>query len=122
MTRSGWAGNGPGLADRPGRRAVRAEGEEALTVPRISVVVPFYNNGDVLADCLQSIASQTFGDLEVIMVDDGSTDDGPQIARDLAAADPRFTLLTVPNGGPGFARNQGVQRASGEFLAFVDGD
>jgi CDP-glycerol glycerophosphotransferase len=93
-----------------------------LTVPRISVVVPFYNNGDVLADCLQSIASQTFGDLEVIMVDDGSTDDGPRMARAQAAADPRFTLLTVPNGGPGYARNQGVQRASGEFLAFVDGD
>jgi len=84
--------------------------------------VPFYNNGDVLADCLQSIASQTFSDLEVIMVDDGSTDDGPQIAQAQAAADPRFTLLTVPNGGPGFARNRGVERASGEFLAFVDGD
>jgi CDP-glycerol glycerophosphotransferase len=93
-----------------------------LTVPRISVVVPFYNNGDVLADCLQSIAAQTFRDLEVIMVDDGSTDDGPRIAREQAAADPRFTLLTVPNGGPGFARNRGAERASGEFLAFVDGD
>jgi CDP-glycerol glycerophosphotransferase len=93
-----------------------------LTAPRISVVVPFYNNGDVLADCLQSIASQTFGDLEVIMVDDGSTDDGPRIARAQAEADPRFTLLTVPNGGPGFARNRGVERATGEFLAFVDGD
>jgi CDP-glycerol glycerophosphotransferase len=93
-----------------------------LTVRRISVVVPYYNNGDVLADCLQSIASQTFGDLEVIMVDDGSTDDGPQIAQAQAEADPRFTLLTVPNGGPGFARNRGVEQASGEFLAFVDGD
>jgi CDP-glycerol glycerophosphotransferase len=93
-----------------------------LTVPRISVVVPFYNNGDVLADCLQSIASQTFSDLEVIMVDDGSTDDGPRIAAAQAEADPRFTLLTVRNGGPGFARNRGAERASGEFLAFVDGD
>jgi CDP-glycerol glycerophosphotransferase len=93
-----------------------------LTVPRISVVVPFYNNGDVLADCLRSIASQTFGDIEVIMVDDGSTDDGPRIAQAQAEADPRFTLLTVPNGGPGFARNRGAERATGEFLAFVDGD
>jgi CDP-glycerol glycerophosphotransferase len=84
--------------------------------------VPFYNNGDVLADCLNSIAAQTVSDLEVIMVDDGSTDDGPQIARAQAAADPRFTLLSVPNGGPGYARNRGVERASGEFLAFVDGD
>jgi CDP-glycerol glycerophosphotransferase len=100
----------------------RTRGGETLAVPRISVVVPFYNNGDVLADCLRSIASQTFRDLEVIMVDDGSTDDGPQIAQAQAEADPRFTLLTVPNGGPGFARNRGAERASGEFLAFVDGD
>src|ERR1039457_4348292 len=102
--------------------AKQAKGEETLTVPRISVVVPFYNNGDVLTDCLQSIASQTFGDLEVIMVDDGSTDDGPRIAAAQAEADPRFTLLTVRNGGPGFARNRGAERASGELLAFVDGD
>jgi CDP-glycerol glycerophosphotransferase len=94
-----------------------------LTVPRISVVVPFHNNGDDLADCLQSIAAQTFTDLEVIMVDDGSTDDGPRIAQAQAEADPRFTLLTFRDGGsPGFARNRGAERASGEFLAFVDGD
>ena len=85
-------------------------------------MVPFYNNADVLGDCLASIAAQTFRDLEVIMVDDGSTDDGARVARERAAADPRFTLLQVPNGGPGRARNLGVERATGEFLAFVDGD
>jgi CDP-glycerol glycerophosphotransferase len=93
-----------------------------VSTPRISVVVPFYNNADVLGDCLASIAAQTFRDLEVIMVDDGSTDGGAQIARARAAADPRFTLVQVPNGGPGKARNVGVERATGEFLAFVDGD
>ena len=85
-------------------------------------MVPFYNNADVLGDCLASIAAQTFRDLEVIMVDDGSTDDGARLARARAAADPRFTLVQAPNGGPGKARNLGVERASGEFLAFVDGD
>ncbi len=85
-------------------------------------MVPFYNNADVLGDCLASIAAQTFRDLEVIMVDDGSTDGGAQVARARAAADPRFTLVQVPNGGPGKARNLGVERATGEFLAFVDGD
>jgi len=85
-------------------------------------VVPFYNNADVLGDCLVSIAAQTFRDLEVIMVDDGSTDDAARLARARAAADPRFTLLQTPNGGPGRARNLGVERATGEFLAFVDGD
>jgi CDP-glycerol glycerophosphotransferase len=90
--------------------------------PRISVVVPFYNNGDVLGDCLQSIASQTFGDLEVIMVDDGSTDNGPEVARKWAESDPRFILVHSQHGGPGGARNRGVERARGEFLAFVDAD
>jgi len=89
---------------------------------RISVVVPFYNNADVLNDCLASIAAQTFTGLEVIMVDDGSTDGGAEIARKWAAADPRFGLIQAPNGGPGRARNLGVERATGEYLAFVDGD
>jgi CDP-glycerol glycerophosphotransferase len=90
--------------------------------PRISVVVPFFDNGDVLDDCLRSIAAQTFTDLEVIMVDDGSTDQGPGVARKWADADPRFTRISSPHGGPGGARNRGVERARGEFLAFVDGD
>jgi CDP-glycerol glycerophosphotransferase len=89
---------------------------------RISVVVPFYNNEDLLGDCLASIAAQTCTDLQVIMVDDGSTDGSAAIARSRAAADPRFTLVSVPNGGPGSARNHGVAAASGEFLAFVDAD
>ncbi|MBO0775509.1 MAG: glycosyltransferase family 2 protein, partial [Actinobacteria bacterium] len=90
--------------------------------PRISVVVPFFNNGDVLDDCLRSIAGQTFTDLEVIMVDDGSTDQGPEVARKWEAADPRFRLIHSPHGGPGGARNRGIEQARGEFLAFADGD
>ena len=93
-----------------------------MSSPRISVVVPFFDNGDVLDDCLRSIAAQTFTDLEVIMVDDGSTDQGPDVARKWAAADPRFTLISSPRGGPGGARNRGVEQAHGEFLAFVDAD
>ena len=96
---------------------------EPVTTPRISVVVAFFNNEDDLGDCLDSIAAQSFADLEVIMVDDGSADHSAQVARAKAAADPRFTLLQPPeHGGPGGARNRGVERASGEFLAFVDGD
>ncbi|HEY6278432.1 MAG TPA: bifunctional glycosyltransferase family 2 protein/CDP-glycerol:glycerophosphate glycerophosphotransferase [Streptosporangiaceae bacterium] len=93
-----------------------------MTEPRISVVVPFFNNGDVLGDCLESIAAQTFTGLEVIMVDDGSTDSGAEVARAWAARDPRFRLIHSPHGGPGGARNRGVEQARGEFLAFVDGD
>jgi CDP-glycerol glycerophosphotransferase len=94
-----------------------------MTVPRISVVVPFYNNEDLLGDCLQSIAAQTFTDLEVIMVDDGSSDGSAAVARKQADADPRFRLVQVPHGGsPGYTRNRGVEQARGEFLAFVDAD
>ena len=93
-----------------------------MTGQRISVVVPFYNNADLLGDCLASIAAQTYPDLQVIMVDDGSTDGSAAIARAQAAADPRFELVSVRNGGPGSARNHGVAAAAGEFLAFVDAD
>ncbi len=93
-----------------------------MTTPRISIVVAFFNNEDDLGDCLDSIAAQSFADLEVIMVDDGSTDHSAQVARARAAADPRFTLLQPEHGGPGGARNRGVERAGGEYLAFVDGD
>ena len=93
-----------------------------MTGQRISVVVPFYNNADLLGDCLASIAAQTYPDLQVVMVDDGSADGSAEIARAQAAADPRFELVSVQNGGPGSARNHGVAAAAGEFLAFVDAD
>jgi CDP-glycerol glycerophosphotransferase len=83
----------------------------AVTTPRISVVVAFYNNADDLPDCLDSIAAQSVTDLEVIMVDDGSTDGGTEIAAAKAAADPRFILIQPEHGGPGGARNRGVERA-----------
>ena len=105
-----------------GFRGVAPPGQHRVTTPRISVVVAFFNNSGDLAACLDSVAAQSFGDLEVIMVDDGSTDRSAQIARAKAAADPRFTLLQPEHGGPGGARNRGVERATGEFLAFVDGD
>jgi CDP-glycerol glycerophosphotransferase len=91
-------------------------------MPRISVVVPFHNNADVLGACLESIAGQSFADVEVIMVDDGSQDAGADVAAARAMADPRFTLIEVEGGGPGYARNQGIGRARGEYLSFVDGD
>jgi CDP-glycerol glycerophosphotransferase len=91
-------------------------------MPRISVVVPIHNVEAYLRPCLRSIATQTADDLEVVMVDDGSTDGSAAIAADFARRDPRFRLLSRPNGGLGQARNAGLDAASGEFLAFVDGD
>src|SRR4051794_19382989 len=89
---------------------------------RVSVVVPIYNVERYLEACLDSIAGQTFRDLEVVMVDDGSTDSSPSIAESYVARDGRFQLLRQPNGGLGNARNTGTDAATGEFLAFVDSD
>ena len=93
--------------------------------PLVSVVVPFHNNEPDLAVCLDSIAAQSYDQLEVIMVDDGSTDGSAAIAKAAVAADPRFRLLQFTDGGsPGFSRNRGIEAisASAEYLAFVDGD
>jgi CDP-glycerol glycerophosphotransferase len=91
-------------------------------VPRISVVVPIYDVESYLATCLQSLARQTMRDLEVIMVDDGSTDGSRALAERFAGRDRRFRLVAQPNGGLGKARNTGLELATGEFLAFVDSD
>src|SRR4051812_25022199 len=91
-------------------------------MPRISVVVPIYNVEPYLEECLDSIARQTYRDLEVVMVDDGSKDNSPEIAKRWASTDERFRLVTQPNGGLGSARNTGIKHAGGELLAFVDSD
>jgi CDP-glycerol glycerophosphotransferase len=91
--------------------------------PLISVVVPFHDNEDDLAACLHSIAEQSYRELEVIMVDDGSMDGGAAIAKAMAASDHRFLFIQPSAGGsPGFARNRGIEIATGEYLAFADGD
>lgn len=90
--------------------------------PRVSVVVPMFNVATYLDDCLESLAQQSFGDLEVVMVDDGSTDDSAERAQRWAERDPRFRLVQKPNGGLGSARNAGVRDATGDYLAFVDSD
>ncbi|TDC68874.1 CDP-glycerol:glycerophosphate glycerophosphotransferase [Actinomadura sp. GC306] len=90
--------------------------------PKLSVVVPFCNTEEFLRECLESLAGQTLRDLEVIMVDDGSTDNGAVIAKEMCARDPRFRLVTRDNEGPGAARNAGVLQARGEYLTFADAD
>ncbi|WP_199750249.1 glycosyltransferase family 2 protein, partial [Amycolatopsis sp. WAC 04169] len=86
--------------------------------------MPFQDVETYLAECLESIARQSFRDFEVILVDDGSTDGSSRIAADFCAADPRFRLIRQEPHGPGHARNTGLRamHPQGEFLAFVDGD
>ncbi len=91
-------------------------------MPRVSVVVPIYRVEAYLAECLASLRAQTFADLEVVMVDDGSPDASAAIAASVAEEDPRFVLVRQENAGLGAARNAGVARAGGELLMFVDSD
>jgi hypothetical protein len=90
--------------------------------PRLSVVVPFYNVGEYIGDCLESIARQTFADFEAILVDDGSPDDSAAIAKDFCGRDSRFRIVEQHNQGLGPARNTGVRESRGEYLTFVDSD
>ncbi|GAA2139426.1 hypothetical protein GCM10009760_21680 [Kitasatospora kazusensis] len=91
---------------------------------RLSVVVPVYNVERYLQECLDSIAAQTFGAFECVMVDDGSTDGSAAIAEAFAAGDPRFRLVRQENKGLGAARNTGCRHLGpdSEYLAFVDSD
>ncbi|MZD09828.1 glycosyltransferase [Streptomyces sp. SID5785] len=93
-------------------------------LPRLSVVVPVHNVEDQLADCLTSIAAQTVRDLEVVLVDDGSTDGSSALARTFAAGDPRFRYVRQDNAGLSAARNTGVRYADPHvpYLTFVDSD
>ena len=91
-------------------------------LPIISVIVPVYNTSAYLDECLISILGQTYGSIEVIVVDDGSVDDSPAIIARYAADDPRINIITKPNGGLSSARNAGLHIAHGEFICFVDSD
>ena len=91
-------------------------------MPALSVVVPIYNVEEYLEPCLDSLVAQTFDDLEVVMVNDGSTDGSAEIADAYARRDRRFKLVHRPNGGLSAARNTGIGHATGDYLAFVDSD
>lgn len=88
----------------------------------ISVIVPVYNVETYLEECLDSIQNQTYTDLEVILVNDGSTDGSQAICERYCQTDKRFRLMNQTNQGQSVARNNGVTASTGEFIAFVDSD
>jgi glycosyltransferase involved in cell wall biosynthesis len=90
--------------------------------PAVSVIIPAYNAAAYIEQCLNSILVQTLSDIEVIVVDDGSSDATPRILADYARIDTRLTTLAQEHGFAGRARNLGMQQARGEYLAFLDAD
>lgn len=94
----------------------------AAETPVISVVLPLYNAGRWILETLQSVRVQTFTAWEIIIVDDGSTDEGPALVQAEADRDPRLRYVQQANAGPAVARHFGAQQARGEWLLFLDAD
>ncbi len=101
-----------------------SEVREKITYPQplISLIVPIYNVETYLWMCLDSIANQTYSNIEILLVNDGSPDGSAAICQEFVARDSRFHYIEKGNGGLSDARNVGITRAQGEFLSFVDSD
>lgn len=96
--------------------------ETKLVSCMISIVVPVYNTGEYLSKCVESILSQSHADIEVLLVDDGSTDGSSQICDEFGRIDARVRVFHQDNAGPSAARNYGIREARGSMIAFVDSD
>ncbi len=88
----------------------------------VSIVVAVYNIENYIQDCIKSLISQTEPDIEILLVDDGSTDTSPLLCDEMARTDSRIRVIHKPNGGLSSARNAGIEQATGNLLMFVDGD
>ena len=88
----------------------------------ISIIVPVYNTKEYLPKCVQSLVEQTYRNLEILLVDDGSTDETGALCDKLALTDDRIRVIHKENGGSSSARNVGISQAAGSFLGFVDSD
>lgn len=115
---------GTGVRAIRGRRPGREIVESAAPAPRpmLSVLIPIYNVEPYLHECLESVVLQSLKDMEIILVDDGSTDSSPVIAQEFAHRDSRIRYITQSNRGLGAVRNRGVALAQGRYLTFVDSD
>lgn len=88
----------------------------------ISVIIPVYNIEKYIFKCLSSVASQKYTNLEIIVVDDGSTDNSGEICDMFAAGDNRIKIIHQKNAGLSAARNAGIDASKGEYIGFIDGD
>ena len=89
---------------------------------KVSVIVPVFNKEKYLGDCLDSLINQTLEEIEVICVDDGSSDGSASILEEYSCNDSRIKVFRQENGGPGSARNKALKKAAGKYVLFVDAD
>ncbi len=89
---------------------------------KVSVIIPMYNAEPYIRQCIRSVISQTWENLEILVINDGSTDQGPRICEELGRIDGRIRILTQKNRGVSTARNRGIKEADGEYIFFLDSD
>ena len=89
---------------------------------KVSIIVPIYNCSSFLNECIDSILSQSYKNFELLLINDGSTDNSQEIIESYAIKDSRIRFFPQENQGVSVARNKGIQEAKGDFLLFVDGD
>ena len=110
------------LKDEPKTKAKILIQNKTEYVPKISVIIPVYNTAPYLRQCLDSVVNQSLNDIEIICVDDGSTDNSLSILKEYAQKDNRFTIIAQKNLYAGVARNAGLSVAKGEYIHFLDSD
>lgn len=91
-------------------------------MPKVSIIIPVFNCSNHMERLMRSIFNQTISDIEIIIIDDGSTDKTPEVIKELCAVDERIIAISQTHSGPGAARNKGIEIATGEYILFVDSD
>lgn len=92
------------------------------SIPKVSILVPIFNVEKYLRQCLESVVNQTLKDIEIICINDGSTDTSPDIIQEFAKKDPRFVVINKTNSGYGDSMNKGIEKACGEYIGIVESD
>ena len=96
--------------------------DNILSIPKVSIIIPIYNTAPFLSETLDSICNQSLKELDIILINDGSTDESPNIIEEYVRKDNRIKHLTQPNQGQSVARNNGLQLAKGKYIYFMDSD
>ena len=93
-----------------------------LNIKKVSIIIPIFNTENFLSDCLNSVVNQTLKEIEIICIDDGSTDNSSKILENYNKFDDRFIIINQKNKGSGFSRNKGIDISRGKYISFLDSD